>query len=64
MSKSRGNVISAEEILKKFGENAMRLYLLKEGPYDRDESFVDQKISSIFNAHAVNEYGSLPEIMR
>lgn len=59
MSKSIGNVIPALDILEKFDDNAVRLYFLKEGPYDRDEVFNEDNLISIFNSHAVNEYGNI-----
>ena len=35
MSKSRGNVISPDEIIDEFGADTLRLYLLFLGPYDQ-----------------------------
>ena len=35
MSKSRGNIISPEEVMNEFGADTMRLYLLFMGPYDQ-----------------------------
>jgi len=35
MSKSRGNVINPDEAIKKWGTDALRLYLLFMGPYDQ-----------------------------
>jgi len=34
MSKSRGNVINPEEMIKKFGADSLRVYLAFIGPYD------------------------------
>ena len=58
MSKSIGNVISALDLLDKFGGDAVRLHFLKEGPFARDESFLEDQLLHSFNAHAVNEYGT------
>lgn len=35
MSKSRGNVINPDDVVKKFGADTLRLYLLFMGPYDQ-----------------------------
>jgi len=35
MSKSRGNTINPDEIIKKFGADTLRLYLLFMGPYEQ-----------------------------
>lgn len=34
MSKSRGNVINPDEVVKRFGADTLRLYLMFMGPYD------------------------------
>ena len=59
MSKSKGNVIPAIETLNKYGENSIRFYFLKEGPYDRDETFKSLQLVNNYNAHVVNELGTL-----
>jgi len=35
MSKSRGNVVNPDEIIQKFGADALRIYLLFMGPYEQ-----------------------------
>ena len=44
MSKSRGNVITPEEIIGEFGADSMRLYLLFLGPYDQVADYQSQGI--------------------
>ncbi|TSD03397.1 MAG: leucyl-tRNA synthetase [Parcubacteria group bacterium Athens0714_16] len=39
MSKSRGNVINPEDVVKKFGVDAFRLYEMFVGPYDQETSW-------------------------
>ena len=39
MSKSRGNIISPEEVMNEFGADTMRLYLLFMGPYDQGADY-------------------------
>ena len=36
MSKSRGNVIYADELVKVFGVDAVRYFVLNDMPYDND----------------------------
>jgi len=42
MSKSRGNTINPDEIIKKFGADTLRLYLLFMGPYEQTMSWSTQ----------------------
>ncbi|XP_955101.1 leucyl-tRNA synthetase, putative [Theileria annulata] len=44
MSKSRGNVASPEEIIKRFGADSLRLHLLFQGPVDKDRIWSIQSI--------------------
>ena len=41
MSKSKGNVISPDEYVKRYGADAVRLYLLFMGPVDQDAEWQD-----------------------
>ncbi|MFH0942893.1 MAG: leucine--tRNA ligase [Candidatus Beckwithbacteria bacterium] len=41
MSKSRGNVITPDEYIDKFGVDALRMYLMFIGPYDQGGDFKD-----------------------
>jgi len=45
MSKSRGNVVNPMDYIKKFGADALRLYLLFIGPYDQGGDFSDKGIN-------------------
>lgn len=39
MSKSLGNVVDPVEIIKEFGSDSTRSYILKEGPHNKDSDF-------------------------
>jgi leucyl-tRNA synthetase len=47
MSKSRGNVVSPDEMIARFGADSARLYVLFAGPPDRDVDWQDSGIEGI-----------------
>jgi leucyl-tRNA synthetase len=47
MSKSRGNVVSPDEMVARFGADSARLYVLFAGPPDRDVDWQDNGIEGI-----------------
>ncbi|MFN3467448.1 MAG: class I tRNA ligase family protein, partial [Candidatus Brocadiales bacterium] len=44
MSKSRGNVVSPEDIIKKYGADTLRLYILFIGPPEKDAEWSDRAV--------------------
>ncbi len=44
MSKSKGNVVSPEDIIKKYGADTLRLYILFIGPPEKDAEWSDRAI--------------------
>jgi len=59
MGKSLGNVIDPEEILKKYGTDAVRYYLLKEIPTQSDGDFTDERFKEVYNGNLANGLGNL-----
>ena len=59
MSKSRGNVIYADDVVKRFGVDAVRYYLLSEMPYAQDGSITYESMIERFNADLANTIGNL-----
>ncbi len=59
MSKSRGNVIYADDLAKTFGVDAVRYYLLSEMPYSSDGSITYQTVIERFNSDLANTLGNL-----
>ena len=59
MSKSKGNVIYADDLVKLFGVDAVRYYLLSEMPYGNDGSITYDSIITKYNADLANVLGNL-----
>ena len=59
MSKSRGNVIYADELIKHFGVDAVRYYLLHEMPYAQDGNITYDTFIARYNSDLANTLGNL-----
>ncbi|MBQ2862230.1 MAG: methionine--tRNA ligase, partial [Oscillospiraceae bacterium] len=59
MSKSRGNVIYADDLTKVFGVDAVRYYLLTEMPHANDGSITYEAMIERFNTDLANTLGNL-----
>lgn len=59
MSKSRGNVIYAEDLVKHFGVDAVRYYSLHEMPFAQDGTITYEVFISRFNSDLANTLGNL-----
>ncbi len=59
MSKSKGNVIYADDLVNRFGVDAVRYYLLSEMPYGNDGSITYEAIVSKYNSDLANTLGNL-----
>ncbi len=59
MSKSKGNVIYAEELVKRFGVDAVRYYLLSEMPHAQDGSISYDTMIERYNSDLANTLGNL-----
>ena len=59
MSKSKGNVIYADDLVRQFGVDATRFYVLSEMPYAQDGSISYENIIAKFNSELANTLGNL-----
>jgi len=48
MSKSRGNVVSPDDVIERFGTDAMRLYEMFMGPLDKGAPWSDDAIPGVY----------------
>ena len=59
MSKSKGNVVYADELARRFGADAVRYYLLSQMPYGNDGTFTYESFINVFNTDLANTIGNL-----
>jgi len=59
MSKSKGNVIYADELAEEFGVDAVRYYSLSEMPFAQDGSITYESVISKYNSDLANTLGNL-----
>ncbi len=59
MSKSKGNVIYAQDLVKRFGVDAVRYYVLHEIPFAQDGSITYELLCDRYNSDLANTLGNL-----
>ena len=59
MSKSKGNVLYADDLADVFGVDALRYYLLTAMPYENDGLISWELVSDTVNSELANVYGNL-----
>ncbi len=59
MSKSKGNVLYADDLVDHFGVDAIRYYLLREMPFAQDGTITLETIIARYNADLANTLGNL-----
>lgn len=59
MSKSKGNVIYADDLVEVFGVDPVRYYLLSQMPFDNDGLISWEMVCETVNSELANVYGNL-----
>jgi methionyl-tRNA synthetase len=59
MSKSKGNIVNPLDIVKVYGVDAYRYFLLREVPFGLDGTFQEELLKRRFNSDLANDLGNL-----
>jgi len=59
MSKTLGNVVDPVDVVKKYGTDALRYYLLSAVPSGADGDFSESRLKEVYNADLANNLGNL-----
>ena len=59
MSKSLGNVLDPDEVIAKFGADALRYYCFREVSFGQDGQISPQGFEARYETELANEYGNL-----
>ena len=59
MSKSKGNILDPLEIVKEYGLDPLRYYLIKEVSFGNDGNISQERLEECINSDLANNYGNL-----
>lgn len=59
MSKSRGNIVNPEDLVKEYGVDAFRYFIFREVPFGQDGDFSQKAFRQRYNSELANDLGNL-----
>ena len=59
MSKSKGNIVYADDLVNKYGVDAIRFYMIHEMPYASDGVYTEDLLIEAINSNLANVLGNL-----
>jgi methionyl-tRNA synthetase len=59
MSKSKGNIVYADDLVNKYGVDAIRFYMIHEMPFASDGMYTEALLIDTINANLANVLGNL-----
>ncbi len=59
MSKSKGNIVYADDLVNKFGVDAIRFYMIHEMPFGSDGVYTEELLVDTINSNLANVVGNL-----
>ena len=59
MSKSKGNIVYADDLVEKYGVDAIRFYMIHEMPYASDGVYTEDLLVEAINSNLANVLGNL-----
>jgi len=59
MSKSKGNIVNPLDVIKEYGVDTYRYFLLREVPFGLDGTFSEDALTKRFNSDLANDLGNL-----
>lgn len=60
MGKSLGNTLEPNDLVRKFGPDAVRYFFLREVEFGNDGDYSEDRFINIVNAHLANTVGTSP----
>ena len=59
MSKSKGNIVYADDLVKQYGVDAVRFYMIHEMPFASDGTYTEDLLVEAINSNLANVLGNL-----
>jgi len=59
MSKSRGNIVNPEDVVREYGLDPLRYFIFREVPFGQDGDFSNNSLKQRYNSELANDLGNL-----